>query len=157
MLVIVKLAGGNDGLNTVVPFADARYYASDTRPGLAIPRSSVLALDDRVGLHPSLSGLKARYERGQVAVVQGVSYPNPNRSHFRGTDIWESGVPDRLEPKGWVGRYLQACGCERPDHLDAMTVGSSESAGAFWTEMALVPAVATSKSRWVPLQPAAPT
>ena len=143
VLVIIQLAGGNDGLNTVVPFADPRYYASDVRPGLALPRSSVLALDDRVGLHPSLSGIKARYDRGQVAVVQGVSYPNPDRSHFRGTDIWESAVPDRLEPKGWAGRYLQACGCQRADHLEAMTVGSSESAGSFWTEMALVPAVAS--------------
>jgi uncharacterized protein (DUF1501 family) len=79
-------------------------------------------------------------------VVQGVSYPNPNRSHFRGTDIWESAIPDRLEAKGWVGRYLESCNCQRPDHLEAMTVGSSQTAGTFWTEMALVPAVASISS-----------
>lgn len=103
----------------------------------------MLSLNGSVGLHPSLTRLKARYDLGQVGVVQGVSYPNPNRSHFRGTDIWESAVPGRLESKGWVGRYLETCGCQRPDHLEAMTVGSTQTAGAFWTEMALVPAVAS--------------
>jgi len=75
-----------------------------------------------------------------------VSYPNPNRSHFRGTDIWESAVPDKLEARGWIGRYLENCNCQRSDHLEAMTVGSSQSAGTFWTEMALVPGVASISS-----------
>ena len=141
VLILVQFAGGNDGLNTVVPHADPAYYAA--RSSIAIQPSQVLHLNGSVGLHPSMTRLRSRYDRGQVAVVQGVSYPNPNRSHFRGTDIWESAVPDRLEPKGWVGRYLEACGCQRPDHLEAMTVGSSQSAGSFWTEMALVPAVAS--------------
>jgi uncharacterized protein (DUF1501 family) len=142
--VIIQLAGGNDGLNTVIPFADPAYAAA--RPSIAIPAAQALSLDGSVGLHPSMTRLKARYDRGQMAVVQGVSYPNPNRSHFRGTDIWESAVPDRLEAKGWVGRYLENCACQRPDHLEAMTVGSSQTAGSFWTEMALVPAVASISS-----------
>jgi uncharacterized protein (DUF1501 family) len=141
ILVIIQLAGGNDGLNTVIPFTDPAYAAA--RPGIAIPAASVLSLNGTVGLHPSMTNLKSRYDRGQMAVVQGVSYPNPNRSHFRGTDIWESAIPTRLEAKGWAGRYLEACGCQRPDHLEAMTVGSSQTAGTFWTEMALVPAVAS--------------
>ncbi|MGE3911438.1 MAG: DUF1501 domain-containing protein [Chloroflexota bacterium] len=144
ILVIVQLAGGNDGLNTLIPMNNAAYTAA--RPNIAIPTAQVLSLNGSVGLHPSMTRLKSRYDQGQMAVVQGVSYPNPNRSHFRGTDIWESAVPTRLESKGWMGRYLEACGCGRPDHLEAMTVGSSQTAGAFWTEMALVPAVASISS-----------
>ncbi|MCC6179111.1 MAG: DUF1501 domain-containing protein [Chloroflexi bacterium] len=144
ILVIVQFAGGNDGLNALIPFADPAY--GPVRPTIAIPSGSVLNLNDRVGLHPSFARLKARYDRGQVALVQGAGYPNPNRSHFRGTDIWESAVPDRLEPTGWVGRYLGGCGCQRQDHLEALTVGSSSTAGAFWTEMALVPAIASISS-----------
>jgi uncharacterized protein (DUF1501 family) len=144
ILVIIQLAGGNDGLNTVIPFANPAYAAA--RPNIAIPAAQALSLNGSVGLHPSMTRLKARYDRGQMAVVQGVSYPNPNRSHFRGTDIWESAIPDRLEAKGWVGRYLESCNCQRPDHLEAMTVGSSQTAGTFWTEMALVPAVASISS-----------
>ena len=71
----------------------------------------MLPLDDAVGLSPHLSRLKARYDAGQVAVVQGVGYPNPNRSHFRAMDIWQTAVPERIEPTGWLGRYLQACAC----------------------------------------------
>lgn len=143
-LVIIQLAGGNDGLNTLIPFTNPAYAAA--RPNIAIPAAQALALNGSVGLHPSMTRLKSRFERGQMAAVQGASYPNPNRSHFRGTDIWESAVPERLEAKGWVGRYLEACGCQRPDHLEAMTVGSSQTAGSFWTEMALVPAVASISS-----------
>jgi uncharacterized protein (DUF1501 family) len=144
VLILIQLAGGNDGVNTVIPYANPAYAAA--RPGLAISPSQVLQIDGAVGLHPSLTRLRARYTQQQVAIVQGVSYPNPNRSHFRGTDIWESAVPDRLEAKGWVGRYLESCACQRPDYLEAMTVGSSQGAGAFWTEMALVPAVASISS-----------
>jgi uncharacterized protein (DUF1501 family) len=144
ILVIVQLAGGNDGMNMVIPYADPAYAAA--RPTIAIPTAQVLPLNGSVGLHPNFTRLKARFDKGQMAVVNGVSYPNPNRSHFRGTDIWESAVPDRLEAKGWIGRYLENCNCQRTDHLEAMTVGSSQSAGTFWTEMALVPAVASISS-----------
>jgi uncharacterized protein (DUF1501 family) len=144
ILIILQLAGGNDGMNTLIPFTNPAYATA--RPNIAIPAGQVLSLNGTVGLHPSMTRLKARYDRGQMAVVQGVSYPNPNRSHFRGTDIWESAVPDRLESKGWMGRYLEVCGCQREDHLEAMSVGSSQTAGAFWTEMALVPAVASISS-----------
>ncbi len=144
ILVIVQLAGGNDGLNTLIPYGDSTYYSM--RPSLAIARSSVLPLTDYVGLHPSLTRIKARYDAGMVAIPQGISYPNPNRSHFRGTDIWETAVPDRVEPSGWVGRYLQACGCQRSDHLEAMAAGMTKVPRTFWTEMALVPAVSSISS-----------
>ncbi|MGE3268855.1 MAG: DUF1501 domain-containing protein, partial [Chloroflexota bacterium] len=133
ILVIVQLAGGNDGLNTVIPYTDQAYY--NARGSLAIPQNSVLQLNGSVGLHPSLPNVRNRFNQGQMAIIQGMSYPNPNRSHFRGMDIWESAVPDRIEPKGWVGRYFEACGCRRPDSLEGMALGSRSLPRTFWTEM----------------------
>jgi uncharacterized protein (DUF1501 family) len=144
ILVLVQLQGGNDGMNTVIPYGDGNYYQK--RPTLGIPQGSVLPLSGYVGLHPSLTRMKARYEASQMTVVQGVGYPNPSRSHFRGTDVWNSGVPERLEPKGWMGRYLQNCSCARADHLEALGVGSGSVSPAFWTEMSLVPAIASVSS-----------
>lgn len=103
-LVLINLFGGNDGLNCVVPHGDDRYYS--LRPGLAIDRSSVLAIDARVGLNPGMRSLKSMYERGMVAIVQGVGYPNPDHSHFRSTEIWQTAAPDRYEHTGWLGRYF---------------------------------------------------
>lgn len=140
ILVVVQLAGGNDGLNTVVPFGDPSYAA--LRPGLAISPSDALRLADGVGLHPNLARLKALYDRGQVAVIQGVGYPNPNRSHFRSMDIWHSAQPDTFEQSGWLGRYLDACQCAQERTLPAISVGDQLN-GMFWSEMTLVPAVAS--------------
>jgi uncharacterized protein (DUF1501 family) len=138
ILVVVLLAGGNDGISTLIPYADPLYYQS--RPTLAIPPEQVLHLDDRVGLSPALSLLKARYDAGQVAVVQGVGYPNPNRSHFRAMDIWQTAVPDRIEPTGWLGRYLQACACGSDRQLEGISMGATVQK-SFWTELTLVPAI----------------
>jgi uncharacterized protein (DUF1501 family) len=113
ILVVVQLAGGNDGLDTVVPYGDDSYYRA--RPTIGIDAKSVLKMSDYVGLHPNLAPLKAIYDSGSLGVVQGVGYPNPNRSHFRATDIWESAQPDRdVATSGWVGRYFDnACpGCD---------------------------------------------
>src|SRR5262249_4375776 len=98
-LVVVQLSGGNDGLNTVVPYGDDRYHAA--RPTLHLAKDKVLALDEHVGLHPALEKLRARYDQGQVAVIQGVGYPNPNRSHFRSMDIWHSADPEGPPRTGW--------------------------------------------------------
>lgn len=103
-LVLINLFGGNDGLNCVVPHGDDRYYAM--RPGLAIPRSDVLAIDAHVGLNPAMRSFKALYDKGVVAIVQGVGYPNPDHSHFRSTEIWQTAAPDRYEHTGWLGRYF---------------------------------------------------
>ena len=86
-LVVVQLTGGNDYMNTVVPYADGRYY--DYRPQVHIPPERVLPLDDRVGFHPALAPLQDLYNRGDVAVLHGIGYPNPNRSHFRAMDIYK--------------------------------------------------------------------
>ncbi len=110
MLVVIQLGGGNDGLNTVVPFGDGRYY--DARPALAIPEENVLALDGKFGLNPNLANFKSLYDQGHLAIVQGVGYPNPNRSHFRSTDIWETANPETVVGTGWLGRYLDQTLCE---------------------------------------------
>lgn len=107
VLVLVELAGGNDGLNTVVPFADDEYYK--VRPGIAIPKGAVLKLDDALGLHPAMTGFKELFDEGRLAIVQGVGYPEPNRSHFRSMDIWQSARPDtEYTADGWLGRALDA-------------------------------------------------
>ena len=106
ILVVLQLSGGNDGLNTVVPYADPLYRAH--RAEIGVPDAQVLPLDDHVGLHPGLAGVKGLFDQGKVAVLQGVGYPNPSRSHFRSMEIWHTAAPDREERYGWVGRYLDS-------------------------------------------------
>jgi len=104
ILVVVELTGGNDGLNTVIPYADDLYHKA--RPTLRHTKEAVLRLDDRVGLHPRMQGLRPLWEQGQLAVVQGVGYPNPDRSHFEAMDIWQSADPKRVVTTGWLGRAM---------------------------------------------------
>ena len=103
VLVLLELAGGNDGLNMLVPHTDDRYHRA--RGALAIPGNQVLKLDDQVGLHPELTNLKELYDRGLLAVVEGVGYPDPVRSHFLSTDIWHTADRSgRRVDTGWAGR-----------------------------------------------------
>ncbi|MBC8095549.1 MAG: DUF1501 domain-containing protein, partial [Akkermansiaceae bacterium] len=113
ILVILQMAGGNDGLNTVVPFGNDFYRQA--RPRIGIGADQVLKLNDQVGLHPALGAFKGLYDAGQLSVIQGVGYPNPNRSHFRSTEIWQTASDsNRFEKYGWLGRYFDnACaGCD---------------------------------------------
>ncbi|MEW1584691.1 DUF1501 domain-containing protein [Micromonospora vinacea] len=103
-LVIVTLYGGNDGLNTVVPYANPAYYAA--RPELAYKPEQVLRLDDALGLNPMLKGLSSLWGEQRLAVVLGAGYPKPDRSHFRSMDIWQSASPSGPTSSGWVGRWL---------------------------------------------------
>ena len=117
VLVILQLSGGNDGLNTVIPYRNDIYYKS--RPKLGIEKSKVLSLTDEVGLHPALSGLKDLYSDGSLSILNNVGYPNPDRSHFRSMDIWHSASDSRdYWNTGWLGRYLDAqCkGCDKPTY-----------------------------------------
>ncbi|HNC23620.1 MAG TPA: DUF1501 domain-containing protein [Opitutaceae bacterium] len=109
ILVLVQLAGGNDGLNTLVPFEDANYYR--LRPTLGIAKDRVLRLTDTHGLHPSCPELARLFHDGQLGIVQNVGYPNPNRSHFRSTEIWETAsASSEFLPDGWIGRFMDnAC------------------------------------------------
>lgn len=138
ILVVVQLAGGNDGLNTLIPYGDGRYYQD--RPTLAIPEKQVLHINDRLGFHPSLTGLKALYDRGAVAVVQGVGYPEPNLSHFRSTDIWQSALPVGTVDTGWLGRYLDSSMAGLQNPLKAISLGPLLPK-AFWASQVQVPAV----------------
>ena len=113
ILVILQMAGGNDGLNTVVPHGNDDYYRA--RPRLGIAASQVLKINDVLGLHPGLAGFKELYDGGHLSVIQGVGYPNPNRSHFRSTEIWQTASDsNRFERYGWLGRYFDntCSGCE---------------------------------------------
>jgi uncharacterized protein (DUF1501 family) len=113
ILVVVQLGGGNDGLSTVIPYGDDVYYRARTR--ISHPADKILKINDYIGLNPNLTSLKEMYDNGDLAVVQGVGYPNPNRSHFRSMDIWQSAQPERQQPgSGWVGRYFDnTCpGCD---------------------------------------------
>jgi uncharacterized protein (DUF1501 family) len=121
ILVVLQMAGGNDGLNTVVPFANDFYHRA--RPRLGLAESAVLKLNDSIGLHPSLTGFKALYDAGRLAVVQGVGYPNPNRSHFRSTEIWQTASDaGRFERYGWLGRYFDNA-CAGYDPTIGVSVG----------------------------------
>jgi uncharacterized protein (DUF1501 family) len=102
VLVVLEMTGGNDGLNTVIPYADDLYHKFRTT--LRQTKETVIRLDDHVGLNPGMQGLRQLWQQGQLAVVQGVGYPNPQRSHFDSMDIWQSADPKRLTKTGWLGR-----------------------------------------------------
>ncbi|HEY2587481.1 MAG TPA: DUF1501 domain-containing protein [Tepidisphaeraceae bacterium] len=114
ILVVVQLSGGNDGLNTVIPYADDAYHRA--RPTLGHEAGAVLKINDSIGLHPNLGPVADLIQKGKAAAVQGVGYPNPNRSHFRSMDIWQSARPDQaIETSGWLGRYFDnTCHGEDP-------------------------------------------
>jgi uncharacterized protein (DUF1501 family) len=107
VLVLIELVGGNDGLNTLVPYADDRYYAQ--RPLLFVPRQEVLALDEHFGLHPKLPLLRKTFDDGRLAIVRGVGYPDPVYSHFKSFEIWHTAsLAGRAAGDGWVGRLRAA-------------------------------------------------
>ncbi len=106
ILLLVELKGGNDGLNTVVPYADPQYR--QLRPNLGVAREKVLQLDERVGLHDKLEPLMESWQAGDLAIVQGVGYPNPNRSHFRSIEIWDTASSStQTLSEGWVARAFE--------------------------------------------------
>ena len=125
LLVLVELKGGNDGLNTVVPYADAQYYA--LRPRLAIPRDQVLQLDAQAGLHPALEPLMAMWKDRELAVVQSVGYPNANLSHFRSIEIWDTASKsNEYLGEGWLARAFAAAPAPRSFAADGVVVGGAE-------------------------------
>ena len=140
ILLVLHLAGGNDGLNTVVPYADDLY--AKARPKLRVASERILKLDDRVGLHPALVAMKTLFERGQLAIVQGVGYPNPNRSHDVATSIWNTARFDREEHAsyGWIGRAYDAAPPLAAGTPAAILVGADALPGALKSRRA--PAVA---------------
>lgn len=123
LLVLVELKGGNDGLNTVVPFADPRY--AELRPRLAIARDQVVQLSEHTGLHPALAGLKPVWDARQLAVVQGVGYPDPNLSHFRSIEIWDTASKsDEYLDEGWLARAFEKSPCPAAFAAEGVVVGA---------------------------------
>ena len=115
VLIVVQLSGGNDGLNTIIPVTNDIYYKN--RPKLAIEKDKALQLTDEAGIHNALSGIKELYDNGDVAIMNNVGYPNPDRSHFRSMDIWHSASEsNQYISTGWLGRYLdeQCKDCDKP-------------------------------------------
>ncbi|RYG63225.1 hypothetical protein EON77_21200, partial [bacterium] len=104
VLVVCQLSGGNDGLNTVIPYADPLY--AKLRPTIGLKEDKILKLDDHTGFHGAMGGLHQLYGERKVAVIQNVGYPKPNRSHFKSMDIWQSASPDDKMARGWLGRHF---------------------------------------------------
>jgi uncharacterized protein (DUF1501 family) len=119
ILVIVTLYGGNDGLSTVIPYADNAYH--DARPELAYAPDEVLHLDGQLALNPALQGLSALWAENRLAIVRGVGYPKQDRSHFRSMDIWQTASPNEPVKTGWIGRWLDATG---DDPMRAVNIGA---------------------------------
>ncbi len=104
-VVVLQLSGGNDALNTVIPYADENYY--DNRQYLGIPENNILKLDDKLGLNPAMGPIKSLWDEGKVAVINGIGYPSPNRSHFRSMDVWHTAEPNDIAPEGWLGQAVR--------------------------------------------------
>jgi uncharacterized protein (DUF1501 family) len=141
ILVLVELEGGNDGLNTVIPFGDPEYYKA--RPGVGIARPDLLRIDDHIGLHPQLAGLKDLYDEGRLAILQGVGYPNPDRSHFSSMDIWHSGrLNGAASDGGWIGRALDRATQQRQSSQPALALGVERLPMALLSSKVNVPTIA---------------
>lgn len=125
ILILVELHGGNDGLNTLVPYSDERYY--QVRPHLAIPRERVLQLSPSVGLHYALEPLMPLWEKQQLAIIQGVGYPDPNRSHFRSIEIWDTAsASQQVLDEGWLARLFEAYPLPETFATDGILLGQRD-------------------------------
>jgi uncharacterized protein (DUF1501 family) len=125
ILVVVQFSGGNDGLNTLIPYADAAYYKA--RPTIGVSEKDVIPLSDSVGLNPSMQALKTLWDKKQAAIIQGVGYPDPNRSHFRSMEIWQTAEPERIESEGWLGRYVDMIEQKQVSPLIGVNIGSEQN------------------------------
>ena len=105
VLVVVQLTGANDYMNTVIPYTNGLYH--DNRPTVGIPQDQVLPIDDQVGFNPAMGSIKELYDQGNVAIINGIGYPDPNRSHFRSMDIWHTCEPEKIATEGWLGRVIR--------------------------------------------------
>ncbi len=125
ILVVIEMSGGNDGLNTAIPYTDLGY--AKARPTIGIAGGDVVKIGPTVGLHPNMRALKPLYDKGQLAVITGVGYPNPNRSHFQSMDVWQTGNPavDVRERTGWLARYFDKDGHFGGNPLSGITLGSA--------------------------------
>jgi uncharacterized protein (DUF1501 family) len=142
-LLVVQLSGGNDGINTVIPYGAGAYY--DARPTLNYKQSQVLRLNNELGLHPQLKELHAQFTLGNLAIIQGVGYPNPNYSHFRSMEIWQTGEPDKWIRSGWLARYVETSLRNNPNPLKAIHIGGNGSK-TLYSDSLNVPIIQTLQS-----------
>ena len=120
-LVVIELQGGNDALNTVIPYNNGLYY--DFRSSIGIPQEEVLKIDDALGLNPNMVPFKDLWDRGNLAIINGIGYPNPNRSHFRSRDIWYTAEPERIGAEGWLGATIRDLDPTSENVLTGMNFG----------------------------------
>lgn len=124
ILLLVELKGGNDGLNTLVPYADARYR--ELRPAIGVPRERVIQLDEKVGLHEKLQPLMESWKAGDLAIVQGVGYPYPNRSHFRSIEIWDTAsASSQTLNEGWIARSFEGVSLPKGAGVDCIVADTN--------------------------------
>jgi len=121
VLVVLQMTGAYDALNTFIPYSDPLY--KDYRKVLKVEPEDVLAVDDKVGFHPAMAPIKDMYDQGKVAVLQGIGYPNPIRSHFRSLDIWHTAEPDKMVTEGWLGRAIRDLDPNKENILTAVNFG----------------------------------
>ena len=124
VLVVIQLSGANDYMNTVIPYTDPNYY--DFRPVVSIPQDEVVPIDSQLAFHPSVSPMKAKFwDTGKMALIHGVGYPNPNRSHFRSMDIWHTCEPEIMGTEGWLGRAIRDLDPASENVLTGVNIGPS--------------------------------
>jgi uncharacterized protein (DUF1501 family) len=121
-LVVVQLTGGNDYINTVIPYQDPLYY--DSRKTLSVAQEEVLPISDELAFNPALTAVKDLYDQGKVAVINGIGYPGPNRSHFRSMDIWHTCEPAKVGTEGWLGRAIRDLDPKAENVLTGVPVAS---------------------------------
>jgi len=123
VLVVLQLSGGNDYLNTVIPYTDPLYW--DSRPGVKIPEGDIIDLDGKFGFHPSMQVIKDIYDQGNAAIIHGVGYANSIRSHFRSMDIWHTCEPDRVGTEGWLGLAAKDIDPNKENVVTTVSIGPS--------------------------------
>jgi uncharacterized protein (DUF1501 family) len=122
VLVVLQLSGGNDVLNTVVPYGDGLYY--DFRPTTGIAEDKVIHLDDSFGLHPTMGPIKDLWDDGNVAIMNGIGYPQPDRSHFRSMDIWHTAEPEKFVSEGWLGKVIRELDPQKKNVCTGVSFGT---------------------------------
>jgi uncharacterized protein (DUF1501 family) len=152
-LIVVQMAGGNDGLNTVVPYSDPIYRKM--RPTIGIPENQVLPLDTRLGLHPNLAPLKQIWDQGHLAIVEGVGYPNQSLSHFQAMDIWQTLDLNGTGTEGWLGKLVSGMVDQDGHPFNALNIGS-QTALALASISTPVPALTSTQSYRLAADPADP-
>lgn len=154
ILVLVQLAGGNDGLNTVIPWSDDRYYK--LRPKISLREKDLLKISTDAAFHSACKGMHRLFEEGKLGIIQGVGYPNPNRSHFRSMEIWETASnSDEYLTEGWLGRYLDnACEGSPENHPCGLSIGNSLPDAFLSTEATNAFSLRPNSNRSGPMDPA---